>query len=279
MNLPYTPPFHGEALLAWFRGRAIPGVENVADGVYRRTLLLDGSAACVEVSVGATLSLRVTGGGPGGLEIAADRARRVFDLGTDPAPIHAALGADPTLGPLVAARPGLRVPGAWDPFETAVRGILGQQVSVAAATTLTGRLVARFGEPVALGPGLTHLFPTPAALADVDVAAIGIPRARGMTVQRFAAAVASGELVLEAPLGLDEFVTRLCRLPGIGPWTASYIAMRALAEPDAFPAGDLALQSATGLDGKALAVASEAWRPWRAYAAMWLWDSMRRRAG
>ncbi len=271
--LAFRPPIDVAQLLAWFGARAIPGVERVTEGVYRRTLRVEGRPTVVEV---AEIDGELRLSGADGL---AGLARRVFDLDVDPAVIAAHLRRDPLLAPMVAARPGLRVPGAWDPFETAVRGILGQQVAVGAATTLSGRLVARFGEAVDLGPGLTHLFPTPVALAEADVAAIGIPRSRGRTVQVFATAIARGEVALDARDGLDAFCRRLCELPGIGPWTASYVAMRALGEPDAFPAGDLALKQVTGLDARALEARAEAWRPWRAYAAMHLWASLWKTAG
>ncbi|MGH7789571.1 MAG: DNA-3-methyladenine glycosylase family protein, partial [Candidatus Binatia bacterium] len=189
------------------------------------------------------------------------------------------LRRSPALRPLVDAAPGLRVPGAWDPFELAVRAILGQQVTVKGATTLAGRLAAAFGRPVDCGDGLTHVFPTAAVLAEADVAALGMPRARAETVRALARAVANGSLVLDAPLGLDDALTRLCAVPGIGPWTAQYVAMRAFGEPDAFPAGDLGLRSALGNGGGPLAEAAvvraaEAWRPWRAYAALHLWSSL-----
>jgi AraC family transcriptional regulator of adaptative response / DNA-3-methyladenine glycosylase II len=182
---------------------------------------------------------------------------------------------------MVRARPGLRVPGAWDGFEVAVRAVLGQQVSVAGATTLAGRLARRFGErvspesvPPAHRGALTHLFPTPDALAEAPVEAIGIPRARALAIRALAASVASGKLVLGGYAGLDEAVADLTALPGIGPWTAHYVAMRALREPDALPASDLVLRLALG--GRSLTAAevearAERWRPWRAYAAMHLW--------
>jgi AraC family transcriptional regulator of adaptative response / DNA-3-methyladenine glycosylase II len=163
------------------------------------------------------------------------------------------------------------VPGAWDPFEIAVRGVVGQQVTVAGATTLLGRLVARCGARVDLADGLTHLFPTPAALAAADLAGVGMPAARVAALQGLAAAVASGALQLDAARGLDDAVARFRALRGIGEWTAQYIAMRGLGEPDAFPFGDLVLCQALGVRAAELARAAEAWRPWRAYAALHLW--------
>lgn len=211
-----------------------------------------------------------------------ERARRIFDLGADPLAIDERLAASPVLTRAVAATPGLRVPGVWDSFELAVRAILGQQITVQGATTLSGRLVRRFGTPVSLGddPALTHLFPSPAVLAHADLTTIGLPRARAEAIRGLAAAVAAGELVLDAPQGLDEAMPRLRALPGIGEWSAHYIAMRALREPDAFPATDLGLRRAVAGDGApvsdvVLRRMAEAWRPWRAYAAMYLWAGQR----
>ncbi|MBF3060849.1 DNA-3-methyladenine glycosylase 2 family protein, partial [Pseudomonas aeruginosa] len=171
------------------------------------------------------------------------------------------------LGPLVAANPGLRLPVAFDPFEQAVRAIVGQQVTVKAAVTITGRLIQRLGEPLEnLGyDGISHLFPTPAALAQANLDGIGMPGKRVQTLQRFAAAIASGELSLDLADGPEALVERLCALPGIGPWTAEYIALRAMGEADAFPAADLGLLKSTvwgpqGIDARSLKARAEAWR-------------------
>ena len=207
------------------------------------------------------------------------RARRMFDLDADPLAICAHLRRSPRLAPLVARRPGLRVPGAWDPFELAVRAVLGQQVTVRGATTLAGRLVAQLGEPIVGTDSstLTHLFPLPEAVAGADLTRIGLPRARASTLQRLAGAIASGELVLDAPRGADDLVARLTTIPGIGDWTAQVIALRACAEPDALPAGDLGLRRALAagaapVSRDAALREAEAWRPWRAYAAIHLWS-------
>jgi AraC family transcriptional regulator of adaptative response / DNA-3-methyladenine glycosylase II len=208
-----------------------------------------------------------------------ERARRIFDLGADPLQITSALRRSPLLAARLRRAPGLRVPGAWDGFELAVRAVLGQQVSVKGATTLAGRLVQTFGKPVAgVGEGLTHVFPRPEALAEVDLARIGIPGARAETLRALARAVATGGLRLDAAQGLDEAVARLVAIPGIGAWTAHYVAMRALGEPDAFPASDLGLRRALASGGVApsareLARIAESWRPWRAYAAVALWTT------
>jgi AraC family transcriptional regulator of adaptative response / DNA-3-methyladenine glycosylase II len=279
IRLAYRPPLDWPLLLQFLAARAVPGVEVVDARSYRRTLRIADRPALVHVEAldrEPCLLLRVGAADGAALLPVVEAARRAFDLAADPDRIAAHLGADPLLRGLVARRPGLRVPGAWDPFEVAVRGILGQQVSVRGATTLAGRLAAAYGERVDLGAGLTHLFPRPAALADADVAAIGIPRARAETIRALARAVADGALALDAGRGLADAVRRLTALPGVGAWTAQYIAMRALGEPDAFPAGDLGVRKALGngagpLSERAALQAAEPWRPWRAYAVIHLW--------
>jgi AraC family transcriptional regulator of adaptative response / DNA-3-methyladenine glycosylase II len=211
------------------------------------------------------------------------RLRRVFDLGADPQAINAELAEDPVLAPLIAARPGLRVPGAWDGFELAVRAVLGQQITVAAAAGLAGKLVARYGRPLSVTglekEGLTHVFPRSEQLASADLTALGMPRTRAATLASLAAAVVVNPRVLGAGRSLTECVTELRALPGIGEWTAQYIAMRELREPDAFPAGDVGLlRASTDAEGKRptareLLARAERWRPWRAYAAQHLWAS------
>jgi AraC family transcriptional regulator of adaptative response / DNA-3-methyladenine glycosylase II len=208
------------------------------------------------------------------------RVRRVFDLAADPVAIGAHLSQDPILAPQVAARPGLRVPGAWDGFELAVRAILGQQITVVAATRLAGQLVSHFGENVTtFDAGLTHVFPTPRQLAEADLAVIGMPRPRRTALSALAAAVAADPDIFGPRRSLDEAITRLRSLAGIGEWTAQYIAMRELREPDAFPAADIGLMRAmrdrNGVrpSPAALLGHAEQWRPWRAYAALHLWAS------
>jgi AraC family transcriptional regulator of adaptative response / DNA-3-methyladenine glycosylase II len=283
VRLAFRPPLDWPGLLDFLAPRATPGVEAVAGGVYRRTISLRGVAGTVEVRAAAGephLLMRVRLGRREHMPAIGQAARRLFDLDTDPAPIAAHLAQSPVLAPLVARRPGLRVPGAWDGFELAVRAVLGQQVTVRGATTLAGRLVRAFGTPLERPEdGLTHLFPPPAALADADLATIGLPRARAATIRRLAAAVARGEVVLDASRGLEDAVERLAAVPGIGSWTAHYIAMRGLGEPDAFPAADLGLRRALANGAGPLAPArvterAEAWRPWRAYAAIHLWTAL-----
>ena len=275
-RLAYRPPYDWTALASFLEGRAIPGVELVTPEAYRRTIAVDGKSGTLEVAPikgRDHLLLSVSLQDLDGVIGLVSRVRRMFDCGADPAVIGDHLAADPLLAPLVKQRPGLRLPSAWDPFEMAVRAILGQQVSVAAATTIAGRLVDRLGTPLASPlDGLTHLFPAPAAVAEADLSGLGLTSKRAETVKGFAVAVAAGRLVLDAPLGVEEFAARIVALPGIGPWTAQYVAMRALGEPDGFPASDLGLKHASrGVD---LAARAEDWRPWRSYAALHLWASL-----
>jgi len=278
--LRFRPPFDWAALVGFLGPRAIPGVEAVQGSLYRRSIAFGEHAGWIEVGPsagGSALSLRVEFPDPARLLPIVSRVRRMFDLDADPLAIQAQLGGDPLLGPLVRARPGLRVPGCWDGFETSVRGILGQQVSVAGATTLSGRLVARFGSPLPAGAeGLTHTFPAALRLAGENVASIGIPARRAETIQRLARAVDSGDLSFEGVVDLPGFAAKLREIPGVGEWTAQYIALRVLGDPDAFPASDLGLLRAAGAkSARELEKRAEAWRPWRDYAALHLWQGVR----
>jgi AraC family transcriptional regulator of adaptative response / DNA-3-methyladenine glycosylase II len=275
VRVPYRPPIAWEALLGFLAARAIPGVEAVDQdaGIYRRTVELAGAPGVIEVwDEPARGALRMRAHLPdfSGLVHLVAGVRRLFDLDADPASIDPVLARDRLLRPLVRARRGLRVPGALDPFEVGVRAVLGQQVSVAAASRLAGRLVEARGSevPGLAALGLTHLFPRPADLTRRLPSRVGLPGARAATVAGFARAVATGAVVLDAGRGLDETVAALEALAGFGPWTAQYVAMRACGERDAFPAGDLALRRALGADATRRA---EAWRPWRAYGAMHVW--------
>lgn len=267
VRLAFRPPYQREAMLAFLGTRAIPGVEAAEGGVYRRTIRTGDGAARLEARfVKDDLEVRFEGLPTADLPAAVDRVRWLFDLGGDPDAVAGALTADRRLEPLVVGRPGLRVPGAWDPFELAVRAVLGQQVTVAGASTLAGRLVERFGGRVE-GDAPNRLFPLPAGLADAPLEEIGLPRRRAETIRALAASgvdFASGDAR-----------ERLLAMPGVGEWTAEYVAMRALGDPDAFPAGDLGLRRAWARIGGAvpLAEAAGSWRPWRAYAAMYLWTS------
>lgn len=278
LRLPYRRPADLGGLLAFLAARAVPGVEEVVRGTYRRSMVLPHGAAIAELTpadgfVGTTLRLA----DHRDLAAAVARCRRVFDLDADTAAIDAALAADPLLGAEVARAPGVRVPGVVDGFELAVRAVLGQQISVAAARGIAGRLVADHGKPldVQVG-GVTHKFPTADALADVDAAAFPVPRSRQRTLHELAAGAADGRIMLDAGAERDETERTLLAVTGIGPWTAGYVRMRALADPDVFLATDLGVRQAlrtAGLPGGAseAAALAERWRPWRSYAQMRLW--------
>ncbi len=274
LRLDVRAPYDWDRLLGFLRMRAIPGVETVEDGAYRRIVHLGGKTGTIAVTYTGRLALTVSPELWPVLMPLVARVRRMFDLDARPDQIRAVLGRDTLLGKMVAARPGLRVPGAIDPFEAAVRALLGQQVSVAAATTLAGRFAARLGQPFGSG----YRFPTPAEVvrAGVDrIAKIGLPGTRAKALHTLAGAVATGAIKLDGARELEAFVGELVELPGIGPWTAHYLAMRALHVPDAFPAADLGVQKVLGMRGaKAAEVRAEAWRPFRAYAVMHLWESL-----
>ena len=284
--LPVQHPFDWPLIAGFLAPRCIPGVEAVAGLAYRRTIELAGCHGTIELGPDAAGALGVTIRHPdaGAHPAIVARLGRQFDLMTDIAAIQAQFGQDPLLAPMVALRPGLRVPGVWDPFELAVRAILGQQVSVAAATTLAGRVASAYGTPLVLGDGpppagLTQVFPPPAALVAADPGVLRIPTRRAQTIAVMAQAALAEPALFEGRLSLDDLVVRLDALPGIGPWTAHYIAMRALREPDAFPSGDLGLRKAMAVAGvlpsfKDMDARAEAWRPWRAYAALHLWMSL-----
>jgi AraC family transcriptional regulator of adaptative response / DNA-3-methyladenine glycosylase II len=261
-HLDYRPPFEWRSLLQFLAARAIPGVESVSGMEYRRTIFLDNEAGSLSVrrATGANaLIAEIRFPEPAALFRIVERVRRMFDLGADPAAVGAVLGDDPQLQPLVRRWPGMRVPGCFDSFELCVRAILGQQVSVKAASALAGRIAAEFGQPTPEGA----LFPGPAALAETDLAQLGMPRQRARTIRELAARVASGALALDRLCGAEQIEQALTEVPGIGAWTAQYIALR-LGEPDAFPATDLHL--------KRFARRAARWSPWRAYAAMYLWN-------
>lgn len=285
LKLPYRAPYDWEAMLAFLTLRAIPGVERVEGQTYSRTLSVGGCSGLVRVEPGAGDWLKLTLNFPKVQvwpEVIA-RVRRVFDLAADPALIAAHLSEDPDLAPLVAQRPGLRAAGAWDGFELAVRAVLGQQISVVAARNLAGKITALYGQQTtnqaALALGLTHQFPTPAELALGDPEQLSMPRARGRSLIALATMAAADPDLFGPRRSLEDAVKRLVALPGIGEWTAQYIALRAMREPDAFPHADLGLMRA--FEDEAgnrpspveLLARAEAWRPWRAYAASHLWAS------
>ncbi len=289
-RLPFRPPLDWKGMLAFLAPRATPGVESVdqASASYRRTLQIDGNSGACEVTLhpeGHALKVSIHFAETRLLFAIVERLRSMFDLDADWREIAGCLKTDPLLRPMLLQSPGLRPPGAWDGFELAVRAILGQQVTVKGATTLTGRLVQKFGKPLQSGQknqgeapklsGLTHLFPTPEVIAEADVASIGLPAARAESIRALARAVSTRQIAFSGVMDAMEFRRQLCELPGIGAWTAEYIAMRALRDPDAFPSSDLGLLKAAQVKSpRELEARSEPWRPWRAYAAMCLWNRL-----
>ena len=282
LTLGYRPPYDWDAMLGFLAARAITGVETVSKGVYRRAIAIGDDIGTLAVSraSGDRLKVHIRFPRLSALPEILARTRRVFDLAAHPAAIAEHLARDPALAPLVAARPGLRVPGAWDGFELAVRAILGQQISVAAAVKLAGRIVAEHGEPLPQAfqaPGLSRTFPSPERLAAADLSGLPMPGARIRALSSIAAASAADPALFGPRARLEDAIAALRALPGIGEWTAQYIAMRQLREPDAFPAADVGLMRAlAGPDGVRptaadLLARAEAWRPWRAYAALHLW--------
>ena len=280
--LRYYPPYDWPAMLDFLRRRAIPGLESIAAERYTRTVRLDAVQGTIAVQRAAGNALAVTVRFPRLSKLPAiiARLRRVFDLAADPIAISAHLAKDRALASLVKARPGLRLPGAWDGFELAIRAVLGQQITVAAAVRLAGRLVAAHGERLAGPDGdLTHVFPEPEALASADLTSLGMPRSRAAALSAVAAAALANPHLFDATCGLDEAVRRLRSIHGVGEWTAQYIALRQLREPDAFPAADVGLlramatQEGRRYSPSELLDRSSTWRPWRAYAAQHLWTS------
>lgn len=283
LRLAYREPWDFEQFRKHFALRALAGLEQVDDRGYARSFRIGtvtGWFRLRPIPEARVIELSVSGCATPVLSTLVARVRRMFDLDADPTLITDHLAADPVLAPLVARWPGLRLPTAFDPFEQAVRAIVGQQVTVKAAVTVTGRLVSRLGEALPDAPpgGPDRLFPTPAAIAGATLDGLGMPGKRLETLQGFARAVAEGRLALHADQGVDKLIAALRALPGFGPWTAEYIALRAFGEPDAFPASDLGLLKAKvwgegGISARALSERAEAWRPWRAYAAVYLWQS------
>jgi AraC family transcriptional regulator, regulatory protein of adaptative response / DNA-3-methyladenine glycosylase II len=283
LRLSYRAPFDWYALLAFCTPRAIPGVEEVCDGIYRRIVRVDDHVALIAVShlpARNALQVEIACDHVPALPLIASRLRRVFDLDADTEAIAAHLSRDRTLAPVVRRQPGLRTPGGWDAFEIAIRAILGQQISVAAARGLAAKLVALSTPPLALrDASLTHAFPTPKQLAAADLSTLGMPAARRASLVALAHSAIAQPNLFEAAGTLEESIARLRSIPGIGEWTAQYIALRGLHHPDAFPASDIGiLRNAEHLFGKLLSppqllARSEQWRPWRGYAAQHLWSA------
>ncbi len=272
--LAYRPPYDWDGLLRFLALRAVRGLEQVEEGRYTRTVDVAGDAGWIDVThdpARRAVRLAVHGASPKSLYTIVTRVRRMFDLDADPDAIGAHLGRDALLRVAVTRTPGRRVPGSWDGFELAVRAVLGQQCSVAAARTLVSRVVDAHGAPSNGPEGLGRVFPTAPALADAPIERLGILPRRAAAVRALARAVADNPMLLSPDGDHSDVRAALVAIPGIGPWTAEYVAMRSLGDPDAFPAGDLALARAAGLDARALASRAETWRPWRAYAALHLW--------
>lgn len=287
LRLAYRPPMDFAQVLGFYAKRAIAGIERVVGNSYERIFGPPEQAARMRISacaVRAELVLELSGVPMLLLRDSVLRVRRMFDLDAEPGAIDACLASEPALADSVARTPGLRIPGAFDGFELAVRAVLGQQISVAATVTLLGRLVQAFGQRRANAePGFEYCFPTPQTLADADVAQIGLTRARANTLRALAQAVLAGRLSFAAGQRLADFLAAAQAIPGIGAWTANYIALRGLMNPDAFPAGDLIVLRQLGLSRGAkqerIAIErAEAWRPWRGYAVLHLWSEASRPA-
>jgi AraC family transcriptional regulator of adaptative response / DNA-3-methyladenine glycosylase II len=296
LRLAYRAPIDGERMLSYLGARAIPGVEEIRDGRYRRTIMLPNGPGILSLAhfgaatgyVACELQLEDLRD----LTAAVQRCRRLLDLDADPEAVTGYLSSDPVLGPLALANPGRRSPGHVDGNELALRAVLGQQVSVAAARRLGARLVAAYGKPLSRPDGpLTHCFPEAETLAAADPAALPMPRSRALALTGLASALASGELVLDPGAERDRAEAVLLALPGIGPWTASYIRMRALSDPDAFLPSDVGVLDALGRlgaipegtprarAGRAAAALAESWRPWRSYAVHHLWAYLEEKDG
>lgn len=282
LHLPYLQPWDWQQFHRHFALRLLPGVERLDANGYARTLRFGDVCGWLSVRALAdrpVLEMTLSDSLQHAARPLVSQVRKMFDLDADPHAIAAHFTSDPILGPLIAVQPGLRLPAAYDPFEQAVRAVVGQQVTVKAAVTITRRLVERLGEPLQGAPsGLEMLFPTARAIADDPLEHIGMPARRAQALRRLAAAVANGALQLHVADGADALVRKLCDLPGIGPWTAEYIALRGFGVADAFPAADLGLLKAPlwgedGITAKALTARAESWRPWRAYAAIHIWDN------
>ena len=284
MRLTFRSPYNWVDLIRFLQARAIPGVEQISPEGYKRSVQIHNEIGLLEISPKIDerhLELSVTANLSPHLMGIVERLRRMFDLAADTTSIALHFEHDKVLAPIFEKHAGLRLPGAWNPFELSIRAILGQQISVQAANTLCGRLVQRFGEEISVDGEATisHLFPTPERLMKANVSKIGMPAKRAQTIQVFAQAVHDGQLNWKTYTSLDDLVDNMKALPGIGDWTAQYIAMRAFSEPNAFPAGDLGLRKALSdadalISEGELRKRAEDWKPWRAYAAIALWTSL-----
>ena len=277
-RLRFRPPYSWQGMLAFLAECATPGIEDIQNGVYRRTIAFNGTDGSFEVSLDKSrlaLRTRIRFGDPRALYFIVERIRALFDLNADWAKIAKGLVGDPMLAKRLNADPGLRVPGCWNGFELAVRAIIGRDVSSREARERAGRMTLAFGRPFPSGNGVTHFFPEPMTLAGADLVGIGLRKARAETIRALALAVCAGEIAFESVVDSDAFLARLHKIPGIDAWTAQYVAMRALGEPDAFPFEGENLKRVLGLNNRReLEQHTERWRPWRAYAAMYLWNDV-----
>jgi AraC family transcriptional regulator of adaptative response / DNA-3-methyladenine glycosylase II len=295
VRLPWRSPYDWDGIADFLAGRATPGVEQVAGDRYLRTISISGEVGVIECCADmADESVRLTvhGVATQSLFPLVQRVREMFDVDAPVAEISKLVNADRKLAKMLRNRPGIRVPGAWDGFELTVRAILGQQISVKAATTLAGRIANRYGESVVLPETvsvpksetkLNRLFPTPQKLARARFNDIGLVSSRAEAIRRVAQAVCNGSVSFDNAQDPEDFRRSLTSIRGVGDWTAQYVAMRALKYPDAFPASDLGLLKAIGVSGNAgikeLRQRAESWRPWRSYAAMLLWSSLSNSGG
>lgn len=284
LKLDYSPPYDWQHIINYLTPRATPGVEQVTTDSYSRSFQLNGQMGSFTVSPTSTqentLSVTIRTENIISIPLILSRIRHIFDLDTNIAVVNRHLLTQPILTKAITKSPGIRIIGAWDPFELTIRAILGQQVTVAAATTLTGRLAQRHGLSCESShTNLTTIFPTPEILAEADLSGLGITGSRIKAIGHLASTLKNDPLFFQHPTNLPDFITHMRTLPGIGPWTANYVAMRAMGESDAFPSADLVLQKKLQKKGeqrptaKYLEKISEDWRPWRAYAAMHLWAS------
>jgi AraC family transcriptional regulator, regulatory protein of adaptative response / DNA-3-methyladenine glycosylase II len=280
LQLTYRPPYDWDALNRFLARRALRGVEYVESGYYSRTVRTATGHAVIRIQPAAdahALELSIQGGEASDLLSLSSAVRRMFDLSADPARITTVLKADPLLRPLVVGHPGLRIPGTWDLFESGVRAIVGQAITVEAGRTIVRRLVERAGQRIAAADqALTHLFPTPDSIIAADLQSVGLPRTRAEALRAFARAFQQG--TVNSHGSTEHLVEAISALPGIGAWTAGYIVLRGLGEPDGFPSGDLILKREAGspdspLTARELDARAEQWRPFRGYAVLHLWEA------
>jgi AraC family transcriptional regulator of adaptative response / DNA-3-methyladenine glycosylase II len=281
LRLPYRPPLDWPALFGWLRARTLAGISEASGDTYRRTLRLPRGAgiatlAPVNGHIACTLQLESMAD----LTSAVRQCRRLLDLDADPLSVTEVLGRDRHLATIVSRRPGLRAPGAVDGVELAMQAVLGQQVSLAAARTLATRLVTAHGDVIKIAdPSLTHVFPSADRLVDADLSQLGLPGSRQKTVRTLAKALATSNITLDPGADRTEVHRKLLELPGIGEWTAGYIVMRALGDPDTFLGGDLGIRRATerlglGANPRVINEHASAWSPWRTYATHQLWATL-----